>query len=271
MVGFPLRVRRGTLSGEMSAKPPAPTVFVVDDDVAIREYVQYLCESVGLRVQTYRSAREFLDTYDGTRPACLVLDVRIPGMSGLDLQAELAARQLALPIIMMSAYAEIPMAVRALRAGAIDFLQKPIDGQALLERIGEMIEADRHACQLEAKLTNAAKELARLTPRQRQVLDGLLAGKRNKIIADELGLSPKTVDVHRFRIMQRLAADSLADLIRLVLVASHPGTPSGQLSVSAAPNGPPPLPAEQRRAVSRGVPRSPRRVHARDHRPPRGP
>jgi two-component system response regulator FixJ len=140
-------------------------------------------------------------------------------MSGLDLQAELAARQIALPIIMMSAYAEIPMAVRAMKGGAIDFLEKPIDGQALLDRIAEMVESDRQACLADAKLAKAAKELARLTPRQRQVLDGLLAGKRNKIIADELGLSPKTVDVHRFRIMQRLEVDSLSDLIRLALSA----------------------------------------------------
>lgn len=203
----------------MSPGPPAPTVFVVDDDVAIREYVQCLCESVGLGVRTYRSARQFLDTYDGARPACLVLDVRIPGMSGLDLQEELATRRIALPIIMMSAYAEIPMAVRAMKAGAIDFLQKPIDGQALLDRIVEMIEADRQACHAEAIRTNAARGLARLTPRQRQVLEGLLAGKRNKIIAAELGLSPKTIDVHRFRIMQRLEVDSLPDLIRLVLSA----------------------------------------------------
>ena len=203
----------------MSRESFTATVWVVDDDAAIREYVQCLCDSVGLGVRTYSSAREFLDAYDGTRPACLVLDVRIPGMSGLDLQAELAARQIALPIIMMSAYAEIPMAVRAMKGGAIDFLEKPIDGQALLDRIGEMVESDRQACLADAKLAKGAKELARLTPRQRQVLEGLLAGKRNKIIADELGLSPKTVDVHRFRIMQRLEVDSLPDLIRLALSA----------------------------------------------------
>ncbi len=259
----------------MSPQPPAPTVFVVDDDVAIREYVQCLCESVGLGAQTYRSAREFLDAYDGTRPACLVLDVRIPGMSGLDLQAELAARHIALPIIMMSAFGEIPMAVRAMKAGAIDFLQKPFDGQALLDRIDEMIGADRYACQLETKLTTAAKELTRLTPRQRQVLDGLLAGKRNKIIADELSISPKTVDVHRFRIMQRVGAESLSDLIRLALSAPHQVTPSGQPplmpSVSVAPNRPPLPPDERRRGVSGGAPRSLRRVHVRDRLPQRKP
>lgn len=257
----------------MSTRDSQPTVFVVDDDLAIREYVQCLSESVGLRVKTYRSAREFLDAYDGTRPACLVLDVRMPGMSGLDLQAALAARQAAIPIIMMSAYAEVPIAVRALKAGAIDFLQKPFDGQILLDQIKAMIDADRHACRNEAKLTHGAKELARLTPRQRQVLDGLIAGKRNKIIASELGLSPKTVDVHRFHIMQRVSADSLSDLVRIALSAPRlparavqpPLTPSA----AAVPDEPRPRPAERCPPVSKGAPRSRRRAGARGLRSPR--
>jgi FixJ family two-component response regulator len=203
----------------MASKQPAPTVFVVDDDPAIREFVKHMSESVGFRVETYSDAHAFLAAYDGRGPACLILDVRMPGMSGFDLQTELGARHITMPILMMSAYAEVPMAVRALKAGAVDFLQKPFDGQTLLDRIQEMIERDRGTCQRHDKETKVARELKRLPPRLQQVLDGLMAGKRNKVIAYELGISPNTVDVHRARLMERLEVDSLADLIRLVLAA----------------------------------------------------
>ena len=202
-----------------AAKKSAPTVFVVDDDPAVRAYLQWLIESVGLAVQTFATAQEFLDNYDPPVPGCLVLDVRMPGLSGFDLQAALAARQITIPIIMMTAYAEVPMAVRAMRGGAVDFIQKPFDGQLLLDRIQQAIDADRAARQAGAERAHVTEMLERLPPRQRAVLDGLVAGKPSKAIAADLGLSPKTVDVHRARLMERLGAQSLPDLFRLILLA----------------------------------------------------
>ena len=201
-------------------RPPQPTVFVVDDDAAVRQYLQWLIESIGLGIMTFASAREFLDSYDPETPGCLVLDVRMPGLSGFDLQSELAERNVNIPIIMMTAYAEVPMAVRALHAGAIDFIQKPFDGQVLLDRVQQAVRQDHERRRLENERRGVQTRLARLTPRQRNVLDGLVAGKPSKVIAAELGLSPSTVDVHRSRIMERLEAQSLPDLFRLILLAS---------------------------------------------------
>ena len=195
------------------------TVFVVDDDPAVREYLRWLITSVGLNVRTCASAQEFLDTYDAAGVGCLVLDVRMPGQSGLDLQAELTVRRISIPIIMMTGYAEVPMAVRAMRAGAIDFIQKPFDGQMLLDRIQQAVDSDRASRQMQAERVRIMTMLDRLPPRQRAVLDGLVAGKTSKVIAAELGLSPKTVDVHRGRLMERLGAQSLPDLFRLILLA----------------------------------------------------
>jgi RNA polymerase sigma factor (sigma-70 family) len=202
-----------------AVKQMGATVFVVDDDPAVREYLRWLIESVGLTVQTHPTAQEFLDVYNPSAPGCLVLDVRMPGLSGFDLQAELVARQINIPIIMMTAYAEVPMAVRAMRGGAIDFLQKPFDGQMLLDRIQQAIESDRATRRAGAERARIVTLLAGLPPRQRAVLEGLVAGKPSKVIAAELGLSPKTVDVHRARLMERLGAQSLPDLFRLILLA----------------------------------------------------
>jgi FixJ family two-component response regulator len=203
----------------MSHKHHEPTVFIVDDDQGVRDYLQWLVESVGLGARSFPSAHEFLDAYDPATPGCLVLDVRLPGLSGFDVQAELSKRNITLPIIMMTGYAEVPMAVRALKAGAHDFIQKPLDGQMLLDRIQQAIEADRKARQAHAGRTEVVSHLTELTPRQREVLNGVLEGKPSKIIAAELGLSAKTVDVHRARIMEKLGAQSLPDLFRLVVLA----------------------------------------------------
>jgi two-component system response regulator FixJ len=203
----------------MSGTHREPTVFVVDDDPAVREYLQWLIESVGLATQVYATAADFLDAYEADTPGCLVLDVRMPGLSGFDLQAELAARRITLPIIMMTAYAEVPMAVRALKAGASDFIQKPFDGQVLIDRVQDAIERDRQARAAQVRCNEIGARLAELTPRQHEVLNGLIAGKPSKVIAAELGLSVKTVDVHRSHIMERLEAQSLPDLFRLLLLA----------------------------------------------------
>jgi FixJ family two-component response regulator len=147
-----------------------------------------------------------------------VTDVRMPGLSGLDLQRELAARSIRIPIIMISAFAEVPMAVRAMRDGALDFLEKPFDGQTLIERVRGAIEADRQQREEQVERDDVAAGLAKLTPRQLSVLEGLTAGKPSKVIAAELGVSPRTVDVHRFRLMHQLGAQSLPDLFRRVLL-----------------------------------------------------
>lgn len=142
----------------------------------------------------------------------------MPGLSGLDLQRELAARSIRLPIIMMSAFAEVPMAVRAMRDGALDFLEKPFDGQTLIERVRTAVESDRRDREEQVERDDVAAGLAKLTPRQLAVLEGLTAGKASKVIAADLGVSPRTVDVHRFRLMHQLRAQSLPDLFRRILL-----------------------------------------------------
>ena len=196
-----------------------PTVFVVDDDPAMRESLVWLIESVGIAVETYGSARDFLRTYEVSRPGCLVLDVRMPGLSGLDLQDQLAARKVSLPVIIVTGYADVPMAVRALKAGAVDFIEKPFSDQQLLDRIQDAIEADALFREEEAERERVAGQMASLTPREEEVRGRVVDGKSNKVIASELGVSAKTVEAHRKRVMQKLRAGSLADLIRMGRVA----------------------------------------------------
>jgi len=203
----------------MATKAEGPVVWVVDDDPAVREYLQWLIESVGLRVSLHPDVKHFLKAYDPTAAGCLLVDVRMPGPSGFDLQDELNSRKVRIPLIMMTAYAEVPMAVRALRSGAFDFVQKPFDGQVLLDRVQQAVEADRHKRESRADSADVVARMAQLTTRQRAVLDGLLAGKPIKAIAADLGLSPKTVDVHRIRLMERLQARSLPHLFQLVFQA----------------------------------------------------
>ena len=196
---------------------PEPTVFVVDDDTAIRRSLRFLIESVGLRAETYATAEQFLETYDPGRPGCLLLDVRMPGMSGLHFQEELALRQIRLPIIIITAYAEVSTAVRALRKGAVDFIEKPFSDQLLLDRVLAAIELDRRTRQTEAERAVTAERFAQLSVREREVMEGVIAGKPNKVIATELLIGEKTVESHRARVMKKLGVDTLADLIRLAL------------------------------------------------------
>ena len=195
-----------------------PTVFIVDDDADLRESLGWLLESAGLRFRGYATANEFLDEYKSEEPGCLLLDVRMPGLSGLDLQEELRRNGVPPPIIIMSGHARVPMAVRALTGGAIDFIQKPFKDQALLERVRRAIELDRQTRQLRMECTRFAALLTYLTPREREVMELVAAGKPNKIIADDLGISPKTVEIHRGRVMGKLQVDSVAELVRLDLL-----------------------------------------------------
>jgi FixJ family two-component response regulator len=213
-----LQYGNGHGEGAVPRETAGDVVFVVDDDREVREYVRWLLEGKGFTVKAFEDPQAFLDSYTDAGPACLVSDLRMPGLSGLDLQAQLAARGTDLPIIMISAYAEVSSAVQAMREGAIDFLEKPFDGHALVDRVTSALEANRESRRLAAQRAEVAAALARLTPRQKTVLEGLTAGKPSKIIASELGVSPRTIDVHRFRLMHALGAQSLPDLFRLVML-----------------------------------------------------
>lgn len=194
-------------------------VYVVDDDAAVRDGLKWLIESVELQVAPCPSAQAFLDAYDPARPGCLVLDVRLRGMSGLDLQAELARLDISIPTIVVTGHGDVPMAVRAMKLGAIDFVEKPFNDQELLERIQRAIEADQEARRGDRERAEACALLATLSPREREVLDLLVLGKANKEVADHLGLSTRTVEGHRARLMEKLACGSLAELVRLSLRA----------------------------------------------------
>jgi FixJ family two-component response regulator len=198
-------------------KESTPTVFVVDDDNAIRNSLRLLLKSVDLASRTMGSAAEFLETYDASQPGCLVLDVRMPGMSGLELQQELNRRGATLPVIFITGHGDIPMAVEAMQHGAFDFLQKPFRDQELIDRIQRALAKD---AQTRAALTERGRirdRLESLTPREREVLALMIQGKPNKIMAHELGVSQRTVEIHRARVMEKSGADSLAQLVRMVM------------------------------------------------------
>jgi two-component system, LuxR family, response regulator FixJ len=195
------------------------TVFVVDDDAAVCDSLRFLIESVGLRVETFASAGAFLAAYEPGTPGCLVLDLRMPGMSGLELQEQMARRGLNLPVIIITAHGDVPAAVRAMRAGAIDFMSKPFSDQALLDRIHQALEKDAQARSERAARDAVAARIALLTPREREVMDLVVSGKANKEIAAVLDLSAKTVETHRARVMDKMQANSVADLVRMALEA----------------------------------------------------
>lgn len=190
------------------------TVYVVDDDPAMRDSLRWLLESVDFQVHIFESATAFLDEYKGNRPACLVLDVRMPGMSGLDLQDELVRRGVNIPMIMISAHGDVPVAVRALKTGAIDFIEKPFSDQLLLDRVRQALEKDQQASQTDEVKEAIRARTATLTPREREVMELVVAGNPNKAVASQLGLSQKTVEIHRARVMSKMSAGSLAELVR---------------------------------------------------------
>lgn len=196
-----------------------PTVFIVDDDEAIRDSLQMLMSSVGLESACYASAQEFLTDYDPDQPGCLVLDVRMPGMSGLDLQERLVAMQSILPIIFITGHGEVPMAVHAMRAGAVDFVQKPFSEQALLDQIHRAVEQDSKSRALLGRRDAIIERVASLTPRERQVMGMVIDGMANKVIAIDLGVSERTVEIHRARVMQKMGAESLPHLVRMAIEA----------------------------------------------------
>lgn len=194
-----------------------PTVFVVDDDPAVLDSLSELLESVGLRVATYPSAGAFLDSFDPERPGCLVLDIRMPGMSGLDLQEVLVERQALLPIIFITGHGDVPMAVHAMKHGAVEFILKPFRDQDLLDRIERALADNLARRQDHLERRGIQERLDTLTPREREVLERVVAGQSNKVLAHELGISQRTVEIHRAKVMEKMQADNLAELVSLVL------------------------------------------------------
>ena len=190
-------------------------VFVIDDDESIREALRSLIRSVGLRVETFASAPAFLESKRPDLPACLILDVRMPGLSGLDLQRDLAEANVHIPIIFITGHADVPMAVEAMQKGALDFIQKPFRDQDLLDRIGTALQKDRERRSERRLQADLHERVGTLTKREREVLDLVVTGKPNKVIAYELGVSQRTVEIHRARVMEKMQARSLADLVRM--------------------------------------------------------
>lgn len=197
-------------------------VYLVDDDQAVRDSLKWVIESAGYVVEAYASAQAFLEAYRPEPPGCLILDVRMPGASGLNLQARLAQEHSIMPIIFISAHATVPDAVRAMRNGAIDFLVKPLNNQDLLDRIEKCVsEAVRRSEDRDRRI-EVARRLAALTPREREVLDRVVAGKTNRAIATEMKVSVKTVDAHRAKVMEKMQAGSLAELVHLMHLPAPP-------------------------------------------------
>ena len=194
---------------------PDTTVFVVDDDPLVRESIEQLIKSVGLNVHTFSSAQEFLDQDLPDTPSCLVLDIRMPSLSGLDLQDELVKRGLTTPVIFITGHGTVPMSVRAMKAGAVDFLQKPFEDQDLLDAIHRAIEQNKRTRLEQAEIGEIKRRVESLTSREYEVLVLVVAGMLNKQIAYDLELSENTVKTHRARIMQKMQVESLADLVRL--------------------------------------------------------
>src|SRR5579862_724644 len=192
-----------------------PIVFVVDDDASIRDAIKKLISSVGLRIETFGSTREFLAARRPEAPACLVLDVRLPDVSGLEFQRELAEADIRIPIIFITGHADVPMSVRAMKAGAVEFLTKPFRGQELLDAIQEAIARDRAAWDERARIKGLRSRYDSLTPREKEVMQLVVSGLLNKQIGAELGTSELTVKTHRGRVMQKMEAESLADLVRM--------------------------------------------------------
>jgi two-component system response regulator FixJ len=206
---------------ERESRQAPPTAYVVDDDEAIRTLWRWLMESNGIAVQTFATAAEFIAAYKEGGLACLVLDVRLPGMSGLELQEYLKREGIEIPIVFVSGHGDVPTAVSAIKGGAVDFIQKPFGYRDVLAIIRRAFERDAEKRDQRARRSHVAERLATLTEREREVMQRVIEGKLNKVIADELGISVKTVEFHRAKVMEKMGADSVAALVQLMM--QYPG------------------------------------------------
>jgi FixJ family two-component response regulator len=209
--------------------PQAAVVFIVDDDTSVRKALMNLLRSVGLQVEAFATAQEFLSSQRPDAPACLVLDVRLPGPSGLDLQKQLVAAEIQMPIIFITGHGDIQMSVEAMKAGAVEFLTKPFREQVLLDAVQKAIERDRAAHAQRAALAELRNRYQLLTPREQEIMPLVVCGRLNKQIAGELGTTEATVKVHRAKLMHKMQADSLADLIRMADRLGVPTAKSAQI------------------------------------------
>jgi len=204
-------------------KEPVPTVIVIDDDDAVRSSLKLLLRSVKLPVTVYASAQEFLPKYSVDQPGCLIVDVRMPGMSGLELQQRLNLRGAMIPVIFITGHGDISMAVEAMRHGAFDFLPKPFRDQDLLDRVQKALEKDASNRREIAQADRSRELFESLTPREREVLELVTSGKPNKVMAADLGVSQRTIEIHRAHVMEKMHANSLAQLVRMVLMLKEAG------------------------------------------------
>ncbi|AKH20426.1 response regulator transcription factor [Sedimenticola thiotaurini] len=195
------------------------TVYIVDDEEPVRKALRFLTKSDGIRSESFATGQAFLDSLDRIGPGCLLLDVCMPDMSGLELQEALRERDFEIPVIVLTGHADVPTAVRAMKGGASDFVEKPFDGEELLARIHQCLSGEAKRRRTIEWRKQAAERLARLTRREREVMEGLVAGKRNKQIAEELFISFRTVELHRSSIMAKFEANSLSDVVRIALLA----------------------------------------------------
>lgn len=206
----------------MTAGAGHPLIYVVDDDEAFRDSLRWLLESAGYRVATFATAEHFLASYLPDASACLVLDVRMPGWSGLELQEEMIRRGHAIPIVFVTGHGDVPMAVNAVKKGAVDFIEKPFNDMDFLALIENAMKLNGPALQDKTRQLSAAMRLATLTRREREIMELVVAGKLNKVIADDLGISIKTVEAHRAKVMEKMGANSVAELVQIALDSKTP-------------------------------------------------
>jgi FixJ family two-component response regulator len=211
-------MNRPQSSGKPADRDTGPTVFVVDDDDAVRDSLSMLLESVGLRCRSYPSSAEFLLAYKAEHAGCLVLDIRMPGMSGIELQERLNEMVAILPVIFITGHGDVPLAVKAMRAGAVDFLQKPYNEQELLDRIHRALQGDGERRRELSERDLIVRRHGKLTPREREVFDLIVQGKPNKVVASDLGVSQRTIEIHRARVMEKMEATSFAHLMNMAMV-----------------------------------------------------
>ncbi len=194
-----------------------PSVFIIDDEEPIRSALTLLMESVGLKAESFASAQEYLDQFDASKSGCIILDVRMPGIGGLDLQARLTAEKIHPPIIIITGHGDVPMAVRAVTAGAVDFIEKPFNNQSMLDSVHRAIELDAVQRGESSRLQDIEVHYNSLTPREKEVLQYVIEGKRNKVIAFDMNISQSTVEAHRSKVMEKMTASTLSDLMRMAL------------------------------------------------------